>query len=608
MAGFFAEEFLTDVLARIDIVDVIGEYVQLRRKGQSWWGLCPFHGEKTPSFSVTQDKQFYYCFGCHAGGNAFQFIQNIEKCDFSEAVEVLAKRAGLEMPERKSDGDSREREELRTVLYEIGRAAARFYHDKLYSREGLKALEYLQSRGLTERVIKRFGLGYAPDNRDEAIRHLEAQGFSREHLKTFAVAGEKEGRWYDYFRERVMFPIIDRRGRVIGFGGRVMDGSQPKYLNSPETPVFNKRLNLFGMNLVQQIRNLERLVIVEGYMDVISMHQAGLPYTVASLGTALTEEQARLMRRYASEVFIAYDGDSAGQKATLRSLDILRDAGLTVKVIEFPDGLDPDDYARQFSLAGLEDLMDKALPLVDYRLRTLAAGCDMATEEGRRRYVAESCREVLAKLTSPVELDIYVKRLSRESGVSEMAIYEEAGIERSAMKAAEYSAKRSRNTNAVLDGPSRLLEHRPAEGRKDNALRDAESYLLLLAMTDAAYAAALTRGNAVEDFGEERAELASAVFDGRAKSAGAAGFMNLLSPQGQAELARILLLTLPETEDRDKLFTDCRKKLEACKDARRMDALRQELKQPGLDDTQRAAKLTELNSLLKRKQEQTSNH
>ena len=509
MAGFFAEEFLTDVLARNDIVDVIGEYVQLKRKGQSHWGLCPFHGEKTPSFSVTQDKQFYYCFGCHAGGNAFQFIQNIEKCDFGEAVELLAGRAGLQMPEKQNEANSREKEELRTVLYEIGRAAARFYHDKLYSREGLKALEYLQNRGLTERIIKRFGLGYAPDNRDEAIRFLEAQGFSREHLKTFAVAGEKEGRWYDYFRNRVMYPIIDRRGRIIGFGGRVMDDSQPKYLNSPETPVFNKRLNLFGLNLVQQIRNIERLIIVEGYMDVISMHQAGLPYTVASLGTALTEEQARLMRRYAEEVFIAYDGDSAGQKATLRSLDILKDAGLTVKVIAFPDGLDPDDYAKRFGLTGIEELMDKASPLIDYKLKTIAAECDLGSEEGRRRYVSQSCREVLSKITSPVELDIYVKRLSRESGVSEMAIYEESGIERSALKAAEYSAKNSRYTNAVMDGPSRMLEIRHMEGKRDNACRDAESYLLLLAMTSMKYAAEVPEYVDAESFEEERRELAS---------------------------------------------------------------------------------------------------
>jgi DNA primase len=554
MAGFFAEEFLTDVLARNDIVDVIGEYVQLKRKGQSYWGLCPFHGEKTPSFSVAQDKQFYYCFGCHAGGNAFQFIQNIDKCDFGEAVEVLAWRAGLQMPEGQNEVNSREKEELRTVLYEIGRAAARFYHDKLYSREGLKALEYLQNRGLSERIIKRFGLGFAPDNHDEAVRFLEAQGFSREHLKIFAVAGEKEGRWYDYFRNRVMYPIIDKRGRVIGFGGRVMDDSQPKYLNSPETPIFNKRLNLFGLNLVQQIRNLERIIIVEGYMDVISMHQAGLPYTVASLGTALTEEQARLMKRYADEVYLAYDGDSAGQKATLRGLDILKDAGLRVRVIEFPDNLDPDDYAKRFGLTGLEELMDKASPLIDYKLRTIAGGCDLRTEEGRHQYVAKSCREVLAKISSPVELDIYVKRLSRESGVSEMAIYEESGIERSVLKAAEYSAKNSRNTNAVIDGPSRMLEIKNANNRKDNDIVEVERYLLQFALTKHGYNEKLWVSAAVADFTEQRNEIATLIFTGKAGKSSPAEIMNFLSTGAQEELARILTLVEIANDVSEKEF------------------------------------------------------
>lgn len=602
MAGFFAEEFLSDVLARVDIVDVIGEYVQLRRKGKDWWGLCPFHGEKTPSFSVAQDKQFYHCFGCHAGGNAFQFIQNIEKCDFGEAVEILAKRAGLPLPERRSGADGREREELRTALYEIGRSAARYFHDVLRSPPGLKALEYLQGRGLTERTIKRFGLGFAPDGHDEALRFLEAQGYSREHLKAFGVAGEKDGRWYDYFRNRVMFPIIDRRGRIVGFGGRVMDGSQPKYLNSPESPVFNKRQNLFGLNLAQSIRGLERLIIVEGYMDVISMHQAGVPYTVASLGTALTEEQARLMRRYASEVFIAYDGDAAGQKAALRSLDILRDAGLGVKVVEFPGGMDPDDYARKFGLTGVEELLDGALPMLDFKLATIAAQCDLGTEDGRKRYLSQCCRDVLSRIASPVELDIYIKRLSRETGVSEMAIYEESGIERSALKAAEYSAKHSRYTNAVMGSPSRMPEARHMEGRKGNACRDAESYLLALAMSDEAYAGNLEGRLGADSFGEERRELARMALGGGAAGATVAELMNRLSEAGQAELARIQLMKLPEgREDRDRLFEDCLKALEKRRIAQRVEALREEAKQPGLTAAERTAKMAEINSLLRKK-------
>jgi DNA primase len=272
-----------------------------------------------------------------------------------------------------------------------------------------------------------------------------------------------------------------------------------------------------------------------------------------------------------------------------------------VKVIEFPDGLDPDDYAKRFGLTGFEELMDKASPHIDYRLRNIAAGCDLGKEEGRQRYVAQSCREVLSKITSPVELDIYVKRLSRESGVSEMAIYEESGIERSAMKAAEYSAKHSRNTNASMDGPSRLLEIQPVEGKRDKACRDAESYLLLLAMTGKQYAGELPMHMDIESFDEERRELAAAVLNGSTAGVGPAELMNSFSAPGQAELARILMLNLPEDQDRDRLFADCLRKLEARKLTKRVMSLGEELKQPGLTSDERTQKLLELNSLLQKK-------
>jgi DNA primase len=317
-----------------------------------------------------------------------------------------------------------------------------------------------------------------------------------------------------------------------------MDGSQPKYLNSPETPVFNKRLNLFGLNLVQKIRNIERLLIVEGYMDVISLHQADLPYAVASLGTALTDDQARLLKRYCSEVYIAYDGDSAGQKATARGLDILKEAGLRVKVVEFPDNLDPDDYARKFGRVGVEELMDQAASLIDYKLKSIAAQCSLSTEDGRRRYVTESCRDVLAKIISPVELDIYVKRLNRETGVSETAILEEASLERSAAKAAGYSAKGVRNTNAVVDGPSRMLEYRPAESRKDNALPEAERTLLMLALSDAKYADKLPECVDLIDFSMERGNIARLLYEGKIRNSNAAAIMNQLEANEQSELAK----------------------------------------------------------------------
>ncbi|NLG24391.1 MAG: DNA primase, partial [Clostridiales bacterium] len=314
MASRIPDAWLDDLRSRLNIVDVVSEYVPLKQKGRRFWGLCPFHGEKTPSFSVDSEGQMYYCFGCHKGGNVIHFVMELERMEFLDAVKLLADRARLPLPDRtgQPDGPSRA---LRDRIFEANQAAARYYHDLIWSDEGAQVLGYLHRRGLDDAAIRRFGLGASPEGRDGLIRHLGEKGFEAAELVAAGLAGERDGRRYDVFRERAMFPIISAQGRVLGFGGRAMGDGQPKYLNTADTPAFNKRQGLYALNMAKAERGLERLVLVEGYMDVVSLRAAGVPGVVATLGTALTEEQARLTRRYAPEVWVCYDGDPPGQKA-----------------------------------------------------------------------------------------------------------------------------------------------------------------------------------------------------------------------------------------------------------------------------------------------------
>lgn len=421
-----SDNFIDEVRASNDIVEVVSAYVPLRQKGHRYWGLCPFHQEKTPSFSVDAQSQLYYCFGCHAGGNVFHFVQHVERCDFPEALRMLAERAHMEMPEVRRDGGvSREGKD---ALYQVGKLSARYFYSQLVGPAGEAARAYLARRGIADRTVRAFGLGYAPEGWDGLYRHLQAAGVSEAAMEAFGVARRRGNRWCDTFRNRLMFPIIDHRGRVVGFGGRVLDQSLPKYINSQESPVYNKRKMLYGLNMLRKLPRIDQLMIVEGYMDLISLHQAGFPAVVATLGTALTEEQARLLRRYCPDVYISYDADTAGQQATLRGLEILDAAGLNVRVVTMPQGMDPDDFARARGLAGIKDLLEQAKPLHQYRMDSLAAQYDLRQVDQRTRFVSECCRMILAPMTSPVEQDAYIQRLSGMTGISRVAIEEEIAL------------------------------------------------------------------------------------------------------------------------------------------------------------------------------------
>lgn len=430
MAGRFPSEWIDEVRDRSDIVAIVSEYVTLQRKGSKHWGLCPFHGEKTPSFSVDQEKQMYYCFGCHAGGNVITFVMSMERMEFPEAVRHLAERAHMPIPETTGQNiaPKKDRDRLYAALVE----AAKYYNRALYTPEGTQALEYLHDRGIKDNVIRRYGLGCTTKGWDSLHKHLMALGYTKEELVDANLSLERGGRVFDTFRDRVMFPIFDARGRVIAFGGRVVGDGQPKYLNSSDTPVFNKRKNVYGLNFLKGGKR-DHIRLVEGYMDVVSLYQHGVDGCVATLGTALTSEQIRLVKRYAPQVLITYDGDGAGQRAIARGLDLFEVENVSARVTVVPDKMDPDDYVRKYGGQALHEL--GSIDPTTYRLDTLAATHDLSDPEERTKYAVEAA-QVLRKLENPVEVERFLRRLVIETGFSQDTLGEQVGRKRT-VKSAE---------------------------------------------------------------------------------------------------------------------------------------------------------------------------
>ena len=409
----FPPSFIDELIARNPIEEVVGQYVTLKRSGSNMFGLCPFHGEKTASFSVAPDKGIYYCFGCHKGGGAINFMMELEGLSYPDAVRNLAKRAGMEVPEDEQY-QSRYRQQER--LWALMKEAGRFFHEQLYSPAGKECLEYTQRRGLTKTIITRFGMGFAPNSWNALITAMKAKGYTEKELIEANLVGEKNGRIYDQFRNRLMFPIIDVRGNVVGFGGRVLDDSKPKYLNSNETVIFNKRRNLFGLNLAKKTKT-GFLILVEGNIDVVTMHQYGFDNAVASLGTSLTDEQATLISRYAEQVVLLYDGDSAGQKATKRAIPILEKAGIRVKVLQIPNNMDPDDYLREYGADRFKLLLEGSTNRVEYQLAAIRSQYDLKVDDQRVRYMQESA-ELICTLESAVQREVYGNRVAEIANVT----------------------------------------------------------------------------------------------------------------------------------------------------------------------------------------------
>ncbi len=420
-----SDDFISEIKYRNDLGELAASYMQLKRRGRNLVGLCPFHGEKTPSFNIYTENGSFYCFGCGVGGDVITFVMKIENLDYMEAVKFLAERAGMSIPEDDYDDSV---SKLRTRIYEANREAARFFYAKLMSKEGAEGLAYLRNRGLADRTIRHFGLGFAPDERFALGNHLRSRGFTEnEMIAANLVFKSRSGNSVlDRFYNRVMFPIIDVRGNVIAFGGRIMTDQKPKYLNTSDTLVFNKSYNLFSLNNAKNSKS-DSLILCEGYMDVISLNQAGFTNAVATLGTALTADQAALMKRYSKEVIICYDADEAGQKATARAIDILRRAGLVVKVISIPDGKDPDEFIRRHGDKGhaaFQNVLDNSGNDMEYRMQKLKSRYDMNSPQDKLNYLNEGVK-LLCELDNPMERDIYASRLSDETDVSKASIMEQ---------------------------------------------------------------------------------------------------------------------------------------------------------------------------------------
>ena len=415
------EDVIEKIKEQNDIVDIISENVRLKKSGRNYTGLCPFHNDKSPSFSVSSDKQIYKCFSCGEAGNVITFVMKYKKLTFLEAAKYLADKASipLEIAGQENNKVLRKKE----LLYKVNVDAARYYFASLQKFKTAK--EYFLKRGIKEETIKRFGLGYAQDSWKGIINYLRTKGYKNDLLLEAGLISnnEKTGNVYDRFRNRVMFPVFDAKGKVIGFGGRVLDDSKPKYLNSPETMIFQKGVNLYGLNFaVKNGLQEDYIIIVEGYMDLIALHQSGITNVVASLGTALTVNQARLLKRYVSKVIISYDADLAGQTATLRGLEILRNAGFDVKVLTVPEGKDPDEFVRNNGKEAFLRLVKDSLPLIEYKIKKVSEGINLKDGNDLVRY-GEKFADILVDL-NPVEKDVYIKKISEETSIKEQALYD----------------------------------------------------------------------------------------------------------------------------------------------------------------------------------------
>ena len=413
---YYPEELIEEVRQKNDIVDVLSGYVKLQKKGSSYFGLCPFHNEKSPSFSVSRQKQMYYCFGCGAGGNVFTFLMEYENYSFPEAVKVLADRAGVDLPEIEYSKEARERADLKSTLLEINKLAAKYFYAQLKTEQGRTAYTYLKKRELSDETIVAFGLGYSNKYSDDLYRNQKTKGYTDEVLMQAGLISmdERHGP-YDKFWNRVMFPIMDVHNRVIGFGGRVMGDGEPKYLNSPETKIFDKSRNLYGLNIARSTRK-NQLLLCEGYMDVIALHQAGFDNAVASLGTALTSGHASLLKRYTNEVYLTYDSDGAGVKAALRAIPILKEVGITTKVINMRPYKDPDEFIKALGAQEYEERIKKAENSFMFQIRIMQAGYDMDDPESKTAFYNEIAKKLLG-FTEELERTNYTQAVSREYSI-----------------------------------------------------------------------------------------------------------------------------------------------------------------------------------------------
>ena len=419
----YSEELIEEIRSSNDIVDVISQYVILKRSGRNFFGLCPFHKEKSPSFSVSPDKQIFHCFGCGVGGNVIHFVSKIENIDFRETIELLANRANIQLPTLDNSYQDNKKAILKSKVYEINEIAAKFYHENLYKPTSKIAQDYIKKRKLDNRTLKSFLIGYS-GNFDELYKLLKQKGFKEEEILASSLVNKADnGKFIDRFRHRLMIPIQDTTGRFIAFGGRVLDDSKPKYINSPENIVYSKGRNLFGLNIAKK-GDTKKIIIVEGYMDAISLYQRGITNVVASLGTALTEQQGRLLRKNSEQIIIGYDADGAGQAATLRGLEILQNMGCDIRVLQIYGAKDPDEFVIKYGPERFQKCVDNAISLVEFKVKILKQNLNLENVNDKIKFLNEVAK-ILSKVDNNIEKEVYVDKISKEYGISKEAIYGE---------------------------------------------------------------------------------------------------------------------------------------------------------------------------------------
>ena len=583
----YPDHWMSELLAKNDIVSVVSGYTDLKPKGHRLWGLCPVHGEKTASFSVSPDKQLYYCFGCHIGGSVIQFIMDVEHMPFHEAVEHLANRVGLAMPKEVNDAAMMQERAKRERLAEACQLAARFYMETLLGEGGVAGRAYLKKRGISSDAVKRFGIGYAPSEWEALKQHLGAQGFTPEELVEagLLVKNADTGRTYDAYRGRVIFPIIAANGRVIGFGARVLNNEEkPKYINTGDTLLYNKRNNLYGLNL-QKSGKLNDLVMVEGYTDVIGLYESGVTNVVASLGTALTQQQARLLKRYVSNVYIAYDGDAAGQNATIRGLDILMQEGLNVRVIVFPNGQDPDEFVRASGKEGFDQLKEDALSLNAFKLVALARGFDLEKENEREQYAMEAC-QFIGTLT-PVERERHYQQLSKQTGYSMDTLR------------AQGANARPRDQQKPVPFKEKTGIGRRREAEPDSERIRAEN-ALLYHMLQSPLAVKLAKERGLEQqFASDGMKRFVAALAVGYQSGSEPNLPLLLSGMEKEDAERVSAALKEDAicTEPEKAAQDCLRRIEKCNLAEQIEEIKRQLVDPAMPADERARLLRDMQTL-----------
>lgn len=580
----FPSAWLDELLHKNDIVSVVSEYVELKPKGRKLWACCPLHGEKTPSFSVSPDKQLFYCFGCHAGGTVIQFVMDMERLTFYEAVQQLAARANMELPNEINDRELQKQRAFKKRLTEANRDAARFYCRCFVDPSiGEPARAYAAKRGLNADIITRFGIGYAPDTWDSLSKHLRSLNYSEKELVDagLLVHNSERNTTYDAFRGRLIFPILGVNGSVLGFGARVMGDEKPKYINTGDTPVYNKRNNLYGLNLHKN-EKLDDLIMVEGYMDVIGLYKAGVTNAVASLGTALTQQQARLLKRYVERVYIAYDGDAAGQNATVRGLDILKAEGLEVRVISFPDNLDPDEYVQIYGKDGFDRLKENALSLNAFKIEAMSRNYDLNDENAREQFAKTACAFVAS--LQPIEQERYYRIIAKKTGYP--------------LEALEAQGQRSGGIVTDLNKSSiRGGFRRRAEDGEDP--RDVtERTLLLACLKDREALRLCEQANAHERI---RNPIYLALYQTIREQGDRFSLPNYVGELSEKEAEAVSAILREEDAEQNaaRAAADCLKRLEHENDADEIARLQAELKRPNLTAEERNAVLKEITNRIR---------